>query len=185
MKLHCFAFKPVSLCHGFFRFELNKHCIAFWSVLFLSILIIEISDSMIEVTIGVKKTIERMETDNGLLSQHSTVNEKYEVIMKAEITETQDSCTANIISFECAQQCTAFWSVLPPCVLIIEISEFKAEVTFEVKKTIERMETDDGLSLQQPTINNKFKVKIKAEITEEQHGCTVQIVSFKSNAVQK
>ena len=185
MKLYCFAFKPVSLCHGFCRFELNKHCIAFWSVLFLLILIIEISESIVEVTIEAKKTIEPMETDDGLLSQQSTVNKKYEVIMNAEITETQDSCTANIISFECVQQCIAFWSVLLPCVLIIEISEFKAEVTFEAKKISERMETDDGLSLQQPTIIKKYKVKIKAEITEKQHGCTVQILSFKSNAVQK
>ena len=164
---------------------MNKHCIAFWSVLFPSILIIVISEFIAKATIEVKKTIEPMETDDGLLSQQSTIKKKYKLIVKANITETRDSCTTNIISCECAPQCIASWRVLPPCILIIEISEFTAEVTFEAKKAIERMETDDGLSLQQPTVIKKFKVKIKAEITEEPHGCTVQIVTFKSNAVQK
>ena len=172
------AFKPVSLCHGFCRFKLNKHCIAFWSVLFPSILIIEISEFTAKVTIEVKKTIERMETDDALSSQQSTVNKKYKVIIKAEITETHDSCTANIISFECAQQCIASWSLLPPCTLIIEISEFTAEVTVETKKTIERMETDDGLSSQQPTVNKKYEVIMEAEITETQDSCTTNIISF-------
>ena len=177
-KTISFAFKPVSLCHGFCRFELNKPCIAFWSVLFPSILIIEISEFTAKVTIEVKKTIERMETDDALSSQQSTVNKKYKVIIKAEIAETQDSCTTNIISCECAPQCIASWRVLPPCVLIIEISDFTVEVSFDTNKSMERMETDDGLSSQQPTVNKKYEVIMEAEITETEDSCTANIINF-------
>ena len=95
MKLYCFAFKPVSLCHGFC--ELNKHCIEFWSVLFLCVINTEISESM-EVKIEAKKTIERMET--GLSQQQPTVDKKYKVKIKAEITEEQHGCTVQITSFK-------------------------------------------------------------------------------------
>ena len=145
----------------------------FWSVLSPSILIIEVSDLTVEVTFKAKKSIERMETDDGPSSQQLNVKKKYEVVIKVKVTETQDSYTTNIISCECDLPCIASWRVLPPCTLITEISDSKVEVSFDTKKSmaIERMETDDG-SLSQ------HEVAVKAEVTETQDSCFVNIISF-------
>ena len=133
---------------------------------------IEISDFTVEVKFKAKKSIERMETD-GPSSQQLNVKKKYEVVIKVKVTETQDSYTTNIISCECAPQCIASWRVLPPCVIIIEISDFTVEVSFDTNKSmaIERMETDDG-SLSQ------HEVAVKVEVTETQDSCFVNIISF-------
>ena len=121
--------------------------------------------------IQVEKVAEGMETDDG----QPPVSKTYDIITKAEMTETDDSCLITIINFECPQQHNVTWSVPHPSTLIFEVSDFKGNVTLEAKKLFERMETDDYPS----STVNKVKVIMMADIIEEHDSCTVNNVNLK------
>ena len=74
----------------------------------------------------------------------------------------------------CTTMCEFFQKVDNQClpsILILEISDLRAEVQILVRKTQEAMETDKH----QESIRKEFKLKLNATIFEDEHECTVCI----------